>query len=193
MRDEATQQIGSLKKLLGLLAKAADFFSRHQGFPVVPDNMKSQEFRDEFVHYPNKQARKIQDARTALLNTGLDVPDRWLTVPVNGPLSITAGKPFGRFSLAGVDPSEIVAVCKEIEAKIVRLEAGCDTRDSLLTETEQNVYEVIHQRGPVQGPEIVRIVGIEQSTLTRHIIPALKRKRGVKSKRSRGYYIDGQT
>lgn len=61
-----------------------------------------------------------------------------------------------------------------------------------LTDAEQQVYDVIMERGPVQGPEIIRLVGIEQSTLTRHVIPALKTKRGVRNKRSRGYYIDGQ-
>ncbi len=61
-----------------------------------------------------------------------------------------------------------------------------------LTDSESKVFEIIESDGPVQGVEICRRTGVSQSGLTSHIIPALKKKRDVKTLPSRGYHIDGQ-
>ncbi len=63
-------------------------------------------------------------------------------------------------------------------------------RKEPLSDTEEKVYRLICERGPIQGDEICRETGMEQSTLTSHIIPALKAKRGVRNKRGAGYYAD---
>jgi chromosome segregation and condensation protein ScpB len=57
-----------------------------------------------------------------------------------------------------------------------------------LTDREQSVYEYICSNGPVTGKQICNAVGCDQSTLTTHIIPALKEKRGILLKRGAGYY-----
>jgi hypothetical protein len=61
-----------------------------------------------------------------------------------------------------------------------------------LTETQQAVYDLIKRDGPIQGDAICRRLAVSQSTLTRHIIPALK-SRAVKNRRCAGYYIDPST
>jgi len=57
-----------------------------------------------------------------------------------------------------------------------------------LTEAQERVFQVIVAEGPIQGSDICKRTGDEQSTLTSHIIPALKKLRGVKNKRGAGYY-----
>lgn len=57
-----------------------------------------------------------------------------------------------------------------------------------LTEAQERVFQVIVAEGPIQGSDICQRTGDEQSTLTSHIIPALKKRRGVKNKRGAGYY-----
>lgn len=63
--------------------------------------------------------------------------------------------------------------------------------DEPLTDTEREVRDIIlkHPHG-IDGQEICGAHGaIELSTLTRHIIPKLKEKCGVKNRRGAGYYI----
>jgi hypothetical protein len=64
-----------------------------------------------------------------------------------------------------------------------------------LTEREQEVLELIPntEEGGITGKEICEVLGrrgiiIEQSTLTRHIIPKLKHWHGVRNRRTVGYY-----
>jgi hypothetical protein len=67
-----------------------------------------------------------------------------------------------------------------------------------LTEAEGKVLELIKQQPKGQaitGPEIISSLNkqgfpMEQSTLTRHIIPKLKKGYGVKNRRGVGYYVD---
>lgn len=58
-----------------------------------------------------------------------------------------------------------------------------------LTETQENVFRIIRDEGPIQGAKICSRTGIEQSTLTKHIIPVLKDQRGVRNKPGAGYYL----
>lgn len=63
--------------------------------------------------------------------------------------------------------------------------------DEPLTDTQQEVYDVITKDGPIIGKRICNAVGIPNlSTLTKDIIPVLKKRRGVKNKRGCGYYVD---
>ncbi len=57
-----------------------------------------------------------------------------------------------------------------------------------LSEREQEVDEFIREYGPKTSREIARGTGIGDDVLRNHVIPALKRKRGLQNKRSRGYY-----
>jgi hypothetical protein len=67
-----------------------------------------------------------------------------------------------------------------------------------LTDTEKRVLDLIKsqpQGTGVTGSQIVTTLSnqnypIEQSTLTRHIIPKLKQWYGVKNRPGVGYYID---
>lgn len=67
-----------------------------------------------------------------------------------------------------------------------------------LSETERRVFEIIDKQPDgegVTGPEIIELLRrqnfpIEQSTLTKHIIPKLKKARGVRNRRGGvGYYV----
>ena len=62
---------------------------------------------------------------------------------------------------------------------------------SLLTDTERKVLDLISVNGPIIGKTICSTLGCEQSTLTSHIIPSLKRQGFQIEKRpSVGYYLD---
>jgi hypothetical protein len=58
-----------------------------------------------------------------------------------------------------------------------------------LSEREQEVYNYLCNNSPATGKHICNELAIEQSTLTRHIIPELKRKRGVSNEPGAGYYV----
>ena len=58
-----------------------------------------------------------------------------------------------------------------------------------LIESQQAVYETIRDNGPIQGKEICRLARVERANLKNKIIPALKKKRGVKNLRGAGYYL----
>ena len=77
------------------------------------------------------------------------------------------------------------------------LSAGADMFKIPLGKRAQIVYEAIIEFGPIEGPAIIEkldansrddIQRIDQSTLTKEIIPELKRLRGVVNKRGAGYY-----
>ena len=57
-----------------------------------------------------------------------------------------------------------------------------------LTQRAQAVYDYILTAGPVFGWQITPKTGIDQSTLTKEIIPELKRLRGIVNKPGAGYY-----
>ena len=57
-----------------------------------------------------------------------------------------------------------------------------------LTRRAQAVYDYIVAEGPVVGRQITHKTGIDQSTLTKEIIPELKELRGIINKRGAGYY-----
>lgn len=63
-----------------------------------------------------------------------------------------------------------------------------------LTPTEQAVFDLIPESPEaIQGPQIIstlrkRSVPLNQSTLTKHIIPNLKSKRGIRNRQGAGYY-----
>lgn len=61
--------------------------------------------------------------------------------------------------------------------------------DSELTDAQQRVYELIRDEGPIMGTEICNRTAVSQSGLTSHIIPALKAKKGVKTRLGAGYYL----
>ena len=67
---------------------------------------------------------------------------------------------------------------------------AADTNDKL-TDAQQQVFELIRDKGPIMGIEIVNKTGVSQSGLTSHIIPALKKKRGVENQPGAGYYLPG--
>ncbi len=77
-------------------------------------------------------------------------------------------------------------------------EVSTDSRnDEPLTKRAEAVYRIILQFGPIIGREIVKklddcshedIGSIDQSTLTKDIVPELKRLRGVRNKPGVGYY-----
>ncbi len=57
-----------------------------------------------------------------------------------------------------------------------------------LTNRAESVYQYIIAEGPVTGPKITKRTGIDQSTLTKEIVPELKRLRGIVNKPGAGYY-----
>lgn len=79
-------------------------------------------------------------------------------------------------------------VCRTLADKITG--PGGTVADEPLTDTEQRVFDaIIAADGPIMGTAICQKTGIEQSTLTGHIIPVLKAKRGVRNRRGAGYYL----
>ena len=57
-----------------------------------------------------------------------------------------------------------------------------------LTEQQQKVYDLIKDKGPLTGKQIVNRLGItSESVLTSHCIPVLK-DHGIKNRRGLGYY-----
>ena len=58
----------------------------------------------------------------------------------------------------------------------------------VLSERESEVDQLIRDKGPLQGKEIADQTGIGEKVLSNHVIPALKVKRGLQNKRSRGYF-----
>lgn len=66
-----------------------------------------------------------------------------------------------------------------------------------LTERQGTVYKVIveasNQGRRLTGKEITKLTGIDQSTLTKEIIPKLKRLRGIANKPGAGYFIPQRT
>ncbi|MBN2293659.1 MAG: hypothetical protein JXM70_14615 [Pirellulales bacterium] len=67
--------------------------------------------------------------------------------------------------------------------------AGHDAGE-MLSEREQDVYDVVIKSSePLTAREIANRTGINESTITRHVIPGLKKKRGLKNMKGRGYYI----
>ncbi|MHB9005272.1 MAG: helix-turn-helix transcriptional regulator [Coriobacteriia bacterium] len=61
-----------------------------------------------------------------------------------------------------------------------------------MTEREGEVFCLIRYEGPISGKEIARHFGVSESTVTRHYIPNLK-ARGVKNRKTEGYYLDPPT
>ncbi len=57
-----------------------------------------------------------------------------------------------------------------------------------LTGRAQAVYKLILEHGVLTGSKITGLTGIDQSTLTKTIIPELKKLRGIVNKRGAGYY-----
>jgi hypothetical protein len=58
----------------------------------------------------------------------------------------------------------------------------------LLSEREEEVDQLIRNEGPLPGKAICKRLVIGEKVLANHIIPALKRKRGLQNKRTRGYF-----
>ena len=55
-----------------------------------------------------------------------------------------------------------------------------------LTEAQKEVYDWIRRNGPLAGKEIANKIGLSESTITAHYIPALK-KHGIVNRRGLGY------
>ncbi len=60
-----------------------------------------------------------------------------------------------------------------------------------LTDTQQAALDLILEHSPdgIMGKQLATALGIEHSTLTRHIIPELKKLHGVKNRSGAGYYL----
>lgn len=56
-----------------------------------------------------------------------------------------------------------------------------------LNETQEIALKIIREEGPILGKNLAKRIGLEESSLRRHVIPSLK-PHGVKSGRS-GYYV----
>jgi len=84
----------------------------------------------------------------------------------------------------------IASDVQQIKAQLseFRPENSPDARVEPLTGRAQAGYKEIVKDGPLTGVEITSRTGIDQSTLTKEIIPELKRLRGIKNKRGAGYY-----
>ncbi|MBM4296843.1 MAG: hypothetical protein FJ143_03795 [Deltaproteobacteria bacterium] len=88
---------------------------------------------------------------------------------------------------------------EQVRRVLARLQAdgGQPGHAPPMTETEHAVYCLLGTLAPgkgLTGKEIIQALGkknicLEQSTLTRHIIPPLKKHRNVKNRKSVGYYI----
>lgn len=57
-----------------------------------------------------------------------------------------------------------------------------------LTQRAEAVYREIIRHKVLTGPQITKLTGVDQSTLTKEIVPELKRLRGIVNKRGAGYY-----
>ena len=57
-----------------------------------------------------------------------------------------------------------------------------------LSEWEQKVDQLIRDKGPLSGKEICLAIGIEIKVLYNHVVPALKRKRGLSKQGQVGYF-----
>ena len=57
-----------------------------------------------------------------------------------------------------------------------------------LSDREAEVFRLIHDSGSLIGKEVSDRLGIGQSTLTAHIIPALKKRKLVGNRRGTGYF-----
>lgn len=75
--------------------------------------------------------------------------------------------------------------------------AGKVLKEVPLTNRAQRVYEIILKHGPITGPSILEFLddnsadgihSLDQSTLTKEVIPELKRMRGVQNRRGVGYF-----
>lgn len=60
-----------------------------------------------------------------------------------------------------------------------------------LTTRGEIVYQEILNHQPIMGSSLVLKTGIDQSTLTKEVIPELKRLRGVANKPGAGYWVPG--
>jgi DNA-binding CsgD family transcriptional regulator len=87
------------------------------------------------------------------------------------------------------------AALESLDVMRVRLGQRAKRRNTPpLTEREREVYDLLAALRPGQaltGKQIKQKTGIDQSTLTSHIIPKLK-LHGVKNRRGVGYYLSEQ-
>ena len=60
--------------------------------------------------------------------------------------------------------------------------------EPVLTDRQKEVLEYVRRNGPKTAKEIAKAISIGVGTLTRHIVPAL-RKHGLRNKRGAGYYV----
>ena len=68
--------------------------------------------------------------------------------------------------------------------------AGGETSDDdILTDYQQQVYNLIESKGPIMGNDICKQVGGSPEALRSHTIPFLKKKRGILNKPKTGYYL----
>ncbi len=83
----------------------------------------------------------------------------------------------------------VVGIENEYSAAVRDL--GPEVEDEPLTEDQGRVAEFIRNaEGPVMGRKIVNHLGMgSESSLTSHIIPALKKKLGLKNRPGAGYYF----
>lgn len=77
---------------------------------------------------------------------------------------------------------------KELREEIGGPMAGSAVATELLSERELEVDQLIRDEGPLQGKEIADKTGLSAKVLSNHLLPALKTKRGLQNKRSRGYF-----
>ena len=96
-------------------------------------------------------------------------------------------KLIARIALArGVDRREIINM--PLAGFVEAANAPPKVSPEPLSEREQEVDDLIRAEGPLMAKEISNRLGIGEKVLYNHVVPALKKKRGLENKRSKGYF-----
>lgn len=89
------------------------------------------------------------------------------------------------------DPNEwqdIAHETAEIVQQWAEREAAAIPTKEPLNATQRDALEIIQSEGPILGKHLAKRLGIELSTLRKHVLPAI-RKLGVTNDRKRGGYL----
>jgi hypothetical protein len=147
-------QLNALRELAWLYSQAklwgAPRRFRYAGASVKRGRKERQQLQRETVHAHIDTSQRIRDAQKRLLATGYSVPDSWLTVRAVGQVSsqytvARKGKPETAVLIdSGADQEALDAVCREMHAAMLRLEAQVEAA------TGANVASVSAAQTPVE-------------------------------------------